>query len=74
MNLIAIDSRPSFSDTSTDAIRGYMDARGFGILVDGALLHFPVPGNALELYGLENYSYGGVGTPSTAVYRPATLP
>jgi hypothetical protein len=59
---------------STDVIRGYMDARGFGLLVDGALLHFPVPGNALELYGLQNYTYGGVGTPSTATYRPATLP
>jgi hypothetical protein len=59
---------------STDAIRGYMDSRGFGTLVDGALLHFPVPGNALELYGLENYTYGGAGTPSTATYRPAALP
>jgi hypothetical protein len=59
---------------STDVIRGYMDARGFGILVDGALLHFPVPGNALELDGLENYTFGGVGTPSTAIYRPATMP
>jgi hypothetical protein len=57
-----------------DPYRGYADARGFGILPDGALLSFPVPGNVLELYGLAEYSYGGVGQPGSAVYAPATLP
>lgn len=59
---------------ATDVIRGYMDSRGWGTLPDGALLHWPVPGNALDLYGLANYTYGGVGTPSTATYAPASLP
>jgi hypothetical protein len=57
-----------------DLMRGYTDSRGFGLLVDGALLSFPVPGNVLELYGLPEYSYGGVGEPGTATYAPATLP
>jgi hypothetical protein len=58
----------------TDPFRGYADARGFGIMPDGALLSFPVPGNVLELYGLPEYSYGGVGEEGSAVYAPATLP
>ncbi len=58
----------------TDIVRGYMDSRGFGLLPDGALLHWPVPGNALDLYGLAVYSYGGVGTPWTATFAPAVLP
>jgi hypothetical protein len=58
----------------TDIVRGYMDSRGFGTLPDGALLHWPVPGNALDLYGLPNYSFGGVGGPWTATYAPAVLP
>jgi hypothetical protein len=57
-----------------DPFRGYMDARGFGMLPDGSLLEWPVPGNALELYGLENYTYGGVGNPNTATYAPVSNP
>jgi len=57
-----------------DIVRGYADSRGFGILADGSLLDWPVPGNVLELYGLQEYTYGGVGAPNTAVYAPATLP
>lgn len=57
-----------------DMVRGYADSRGFGTLVDGSLLSWPVPGNVLELYGLDEYSFGGVGQPGTAVYQPATLP
>jgi len=57
-----------------DILRGYADSRGFGILADGSLLHWPVPGNVLELYGLQEYTYGGVGAPWTATYAPASLP
>jgi hypothetical protein len=57
-----------------DAIRGYADSRGFGMLPTGSLLSFPVPGNVLELYGLDEYTYGGVGRPGTATYSPGTLP
>ncbi len=57
-----------------DMIRGYADSRGFGILASGSLLSFPVPGNVLQLYELDEYTFGGVGQPSTATYSPATLP
>lgn len=57
-----------------DAIRGYMESRGWGTLVDGSLLHWPVPGNALELYGLDNYTYGGVGGQAAASYGPPANP
>lgn len=57
-----------------DAFRGYAESRGWGILPDGALLHWPIPGNVLDLYGLEGYTFGGVGNPGTATYAPATLP
>ncbi|MEX1258716.1 MAG: hypothetical protein WEG36_13965 [Gemmatimonadota bacterium] len=53
-----------------DVARGYAESRGWGTLPDGALLHWPVPGNALSLYGLSLYTYGGVGNPSTATYGP----
>lgn len=57
-----------------DMIRGYGDSRGFGILADGSLQAWPVPGNVLDLYGLDEYTYGGVGAPNTATYNPATMP
>jgi hypothetical protein len=53
-----------------DALRGYAESRGWGILPDGALTHFPVPGNILDLYGLPIYTYGGVGKEGSIAYRP----
>jgi hypothetical protein len=53
-----------------DAIRGFADSRGWGILPNGTILSWPVPGNALDLYKMEPYSYGGVGEPNTATYAP----
>jgi len=55
---------------ATDVVRDYAESRGWGTLPDGALVHWPVPGNALDLYGLPLYTYGGVGNPSTATYGP----
>lgn len=55
----------------TDAIRSYADARGFGMLPDGSLEHFPVPGNILDQYGLPLYTYGGIGGNASATYAPA---
>lgn len=52
-----------------DMIRGYADSRGWGTLPDGTPIHYPVPGNALDLYGLDNYTYGGSGEGS-ATYDP----
>lgn len=57
-----------------DQFRGYAESRGWGILVDGSLLQFPVPGNELELFGLAGYSYGGVGNPGSATYAPVSNP
>lgn len=53
-----------------DALRGYADSRGFGMLPNGALESFPIPGNVLDQYGLANYTYGGVGNPGSATYQP----
>jgi hypothetical protein len=57
-----------------DVFRGYAEARGWGTLVDGSLLQWPVPGDALELYGLPNYTYGGVGGNGVATYNPVSNP
>ena len=43
----------------------FFDARGWGILVPGTQLHFPVPARELETLGLLNYTFGGSG-PFTA--------
>jgi len=56
---------------ATDAIRGFADSRGWGTLPDGTILSWPIPGNALDLYGMEGYSYGGVGEPNTSTFAPA---
>jgi hypothetical protein len=53
-----------------DALRGYAESRGWGILPDGAPTQFPVPGNILDLYGLPIYTYGGVGKEGSMTYRP----
>jgi hypothetical protein len=58
----------------TDNIRAYPDSRGFGTLPDGAIASWPVPGDALQLYEMEGYSYGGVGTPGTVSYGPGVDP
>lgn len=39
----------------------YFDARGWGILVPGTQLHFPVPARELEILGLPFYRFGGIG-------------
>lgn len=55
---------------ATDAVRGFADSRGWGTLPDGTILSWPIPGDALQLYEMEPYSYGGVGEPNTATYGP----
>jgi starch-binding outer membrane protein, SusD/RagB family len=54
-----------------DALRGYGDSRGFGLLPDGAWLQAPIPPEELELLGLPNYTFGGEGDTFGAVYAPA---
>ena len=44
----------------------FFDARGWGILVTGTPLHFPIPARELETLGMPTYSFGGVGGPGAA--------
>jgi hypothetical protein len=44
----------------------YFDARGWGILVPGTQLHFPVPARELDILKLPFYRFGGVGDPWAA--------
>jgi hypothetical protein len=44
----------------------YFDARGWGILVPGTQVHFPIPARELDLLGLSFYTFGGVGNPGAA--------
>lgn len=57
-----------------DAVRGYAESRGFGMLPDGSWLQLPIPGIELEVLGIGLYTYGGVGTEWGAVFAPAQLP
>jgi hypothetical protein len=54
-----------------DGLRGYADSRGFGLLPNGTPIHFPIPGNELDLLGLPGYSFGG--NEGAATYRPVTM-
>lgn len=56
-----------------DVLRGFADGRGFGLFVDGSYVHFPVPGNELDVVGLPVYTFGGVGTEWGAVYAPVNM-
>ncbi len=47
----------------------FFDARGWGILVSGTPLHWPVPGKELEILQQEIYTFGGVGGPAAAPKR-----
>jgi hypothetical protein len=53
---------------STGACVGYFDKRGWGDLLTGTALQFPIPGGQLELMMMANYSYGGGGSGSAPKY------
>ena len=44
---------------ATEVTVVYGDARGWGKLLKGSLMHLPVPGRELQTLGLPVYSYGG---------------
>ena len=52
--------------------RAWFDKRGWGDLITGTLIHFPVPGAELEVLQLQNYTFGGVGGPGSAPKRVLT--
>lgn len=39
----------------------WMDRRGWGTLVPGTILYFPIPGSELEVLLMDFYTFGGVG-------------
>ena len=45
----------------TSAGLAYFDDRGWGDLVPGTPIHFPLPGKELETLGLQLYTFGGAG-------------
>ena len=51
----------------------YFDLRGWGCLIEGTPIHLPPPGRQLDLMGMGNYTFGGVGMPGGAP-RPTTCP
>ena len=50
-----------------DALRGYLDSRGWGRLPEGTFVHFPIPGRELGAINQPLYSFGGFGGPGAAV-------
>ena len=44
----------------------FWDARGWGILIPGTMLHLPIPARELETLGMELYTFGGVGNEGSA--------
>jgi hypothetical protein len=51
----------------TAAGLAFFDDRGWGDLLEGTPIHFPVPGVELETLGLQQYTFGGVGGPGAAL-------
>lgn len=49
----------------------FFDARGWGFLVPGSILHVPVPAAELEVLGLPVYEFGGAGNPGSASESPS---
>jgi hypothetical protein len=59
-----------------DAMRQHTDARGFGMLLEGTPIQYPIVSSDLEamrLKDLVGYTFGGVNAPGGAVYDPVTL-
>jgi hypothetical protein len=46
---------------------GYLDARGWGDLMEGTVLHLPVPAKDLAVLGVAAYSFGGPGGEGAAL-------
>jgi hypothetical protein len=44
-----------------DAVRAWVDSRGWGRLPEGTILQFPIPGRELESLRLPLYTFGGIG-------------
>ena len=51
----------------------YFDLRGWGCLLEGTPVQLPPPGRQLDLLGVPNYTFGGVGQPGGAP-KPTNCP
>ena len=77
--LVALRYERMLELVGLDTVRGHTDARGFGMLIEGTLVHFPVLSNDMQAMGLFEkfgglaYTFGGVGAPGGAAYKPVTL-
>jgi len=49
-----------------DAMRAWLDYRGFGMLAEGQAYHLAIPGRYLPQMRLDIYEFGGVGGPGAA--------
>lgn len=57
-----------------DGAIAHWDARGWGALVEGTPVHYPMPGNELELLGLPMYTFGGIAGGAAPAPAPETCP
>jgi hypothetical protein len=57
-----------------DAGVAHWDARGWGALVEGTPIHYPVPGNELALLGMQMYTTGGGQAGSAPAPNPERCP
>lgn len=52
----------------------WTDRRGWGTLVSGTPIHFPIPGEELDVLQMDNYTFGGVGGEGAAPKMLAPMP
>lgn len=55
-------------------VTAFFDARGWGTLPEGTMVHFPIPGAELATLQQPNYTFGGAGVGSAAPPAPEACP
>jgi len=49
-----------------EATIAWANARGWGTMLSGTVIHFPVPGRELQTFKIPYYTFGGPNSPGTA--------
>ena len=49
-----------------EATIAWANARGWGKMLPGTMIHLPIPGRELQTLELPYYTFGGLGKPGTA--------
>lgn len=57
-----------------NGVNAYFDARGWGTLPQGTMIHFPIPGAELATLQFPNYTFGGAGVGSAPAPNPEACP